>query len=261
MSEQLEPVEVVEKGVSLSGSPGVYRYLTTEEEEKRTDLVIENVSFQGLLNFVTARKEEIIAAKSESHLRINTRTASATLDINEQGGYRHGDAAYKPSLTLEAKSSFSKRYNKAKALMTTHSSPHDLFEKLREVPFLFNDAQEHTKVLQAFRSLVISVKKLVEDTSSDSGERKKRLEMSFNEQPPEISWKWLVPVYENTDPIAIPVSVLFEANSAMNGVNIRLVNWGLEEIEDKEAKAILETSVANIESVLGVNTIPMLYVN
>lgn len=254
-----EPTHI-SHGPSLEGGEGTYRFLQTEEEIMRGDLSIGNATFEGLVDFITSRNDVIIAAKDRCHLRVDTRNTSITLYMEEHGGHRHGLEEYVPSTTITASAAFSKNYAKAKALMITHRSPHDLFEKLREVPHLFNDAAQHADVLKVFRSVTFKLKKLLADTSTDSGEREKSLKLQFEEQPDAAEWQWLVPIYEGGEAELITVKTLYEANEAMNGVNIRLVNWQLEDIETQAAKSMLTKALQHIRNRLGSN-IPFVFVN
>src|SRR5690606_18166916 len=109
MSDELNyntSITPVADGVSLGGDPGTYRFLRNEQEIKRKDLHIENASFDGLLDYITARKEELLAIRDAVHLRADTREAKMRLHVQEHGGHRHGEGPYIPATVIDASAKF-----------------------------------------------------------------------------------------------------------------------------------------------------------
>jgi len=257
MSNESTPVN----GAHLEGGEGVYRYLTTEEPIARKDLTIKGATFAGLLAYIRSRKEVILALKDETHITANAATGDVVLCIHEHGGYREG-GDYVPETRINAALEQSADFTRVRTIVnTTFRSPHDAFEVLRQVPHLFAWADEHAETLKALRSQTFSLRKLIADTSSDSGEREKRLRLSFEEQPPRIAFRFLVPIHNGEDRVEIEVDALYEANAELNGVNLKLVNYRLDGIVQAAREASLRKAITDIEAELGVDAIPVIAMN
>lgn len=247
------------KHLRLDGGPGEYKFTELQPPIHREEFLIDGVTFAGLLSYVEARKVQILARKHESHVVCDETTGIIRLTIGEYGSYTGSDGVVTPYTDVEAAAALSRDFAKVKALFTTYRSPHDLFEKLREVPHLFSDAGEHASAMQALRGTTIKLRKMLADTSSDKGEREKSLKLAFDEQPPEVSWRFLVPIIAGTDPVEVAASVLWEANSEMNGVNVRVVNFSLQGIEDKAQRDAMSGCVDGIIDILGPNEVPVIW--
>lgn len=245
----------------LEGGEGTYRYLTIEQPIARKDLTVEGATINGLLAFIRSRKESIIAKKDEAHITTSAAEGTIALIINEHGGYREG-GAYEPCTRVNAKLVESNDFARVKSIIgTTFRSPHDAFETLRTVPHLFQSADEHAETLKALRSQTFGLRKLIADTSSDTGEREKRLRLTFEEQPPRIAFSFFVAIHTGEIPTEIEVEALYEANAELNGVNLKLVNYRLDGTVQKAREAALHLSLAEIREVLGEHTIPVIAMN
>lgn len=243
----------------LEGGPGGYTFAELPPPIHREDSIINSVTFAGLLSYVEARKAQILARKHESHVICNETTGTIMLTIGEHGSYTDTYGVVVPPAEVYAGAAFSGDFAKVKALFTTYRSPHDLFERIREVPHLFADAGEHATAMQALRGTTIKLRKMLADTSSDKGEREKSLKLAFEEQPPEVSWRFLAPIIAGTSPVEIAAHVLWEANSELNGVNVRVVNFSLQGIEAKAKMDAMKACAEGIIGILGPDEVPVMW--
>jgi hypothetical protein len=251
--------ELQDNKVSLSGGGGTYRFLRSEKSINAQDLIIENATFTGLTNYVKSRKEWLKMLAGETMFRVNMREANVSLHVLEYGGSRHGDDPYMPSTTIHALAKHSDHYKEVKGFMKTHAAAHELAMALRECPYLFNSAEEYTAAVGAFRSMSHTISKVIADTSTDDGSRKKKLELAIDGSKDNIEWEWNVSVYEGGPKQLIKVKTMYEANDSMNGVNIRLVNFELKDIERKAVEKMVEGLLVDIKK--EVPEIPVVYVD
>lgn len=254
-------VDETNEGLALSGGPGTYLFLQNEQEVRKKDLSVPKATMPGLVNYVKSRAEIIKANKDATHFQINKRKAKMALLLGEFGGFRSGEAAYQPCTTITATAKFSEDYIKARGFMKTHASAHNLAMELRELPHLFSSNHDYLNAVSEFRTMAITLKKVLEDTSNDAGMREKRIKLTFEDGIKAIKWAWSVAIYEGEEKQTIPVDVLYEANESMNGVNIRLVNFDLANIERAALDAMLARTIKEIEGALGDGVVPMLYVD
>jgi hypothetical protein len=245
--------------VSLSGGGGTYRFLTTEKTISAKDLIIENATFTGLTNYVKSRREDLKRKAEQTMFHVNMREAKVSLYVHEHGGFRHADSAYVAATTIHALAKHSDHYKEVKGFMKTHTAAHELAMALRECPYLFNSAEEYTAAVGAFRSMSHTISKVIADTSTDDGSRKKKLELAIDGSKDNIEWEWNVSVYEGGPKQLIKVKTMYEANDSMNGVNIRLVNFELKDIERKAVEKMVEGLLVDIKK--EVPEIPVVYVD
>jgi hypothetical protein len=246
------------KNIRLDGGPGDYTIEVKPEPVFKNNFEIDGATLGGMVNFVRSRSSVIIGRAHETSLLCDEDSGQLHLVIGENGRFTNS-GNMEVSTHVSAVASLSRNFMRAKALFSTYTSPHDLFLKLREVPHLFADAGEHASVLNTLRNTTINLRKMLKDTSSDNAEREKTLKVAFEEHPPEVSWKFRVPIIEGADTSDITASVLWEANSEINGINLRVVNFSLDGLVERSIKQAMEQTVKDINDILGENTIPVVW--
>lgn len=261
MKEELK--EMVSKGLCLSNhnEESEFRLLVGNDRVQERDLIISNATLQGLGNFVSVRKDDIIKRSAASHLIVDTRNSQIDLVLQEHGGQDDMDGTYKPSTKITGSSKFTNDRNTVKELMNSRMKPHDMAMKLRDLPHLFNSEEEWKKAVGTLRNINSVIEKTVKDSSNeDTGEREKRLHLVIKDGCPALEWTWKYAIYEGEAEDLVACRVLYEANDHMSGVNIALTNFDFERQERKALKKMMDNTIAFIMSFIG-NALPVVYVN
>lgn len=243
------------------GSPGEYRVTKGIAPIEHKDYVNEKATFAGLLEFVKVRKSQIVSRKHETHFDVNSRAFAISLVIGEHGGQRVEGGTYLPTVHIHGSSKFTVDHSTVTAIMSMSHRPHELALKLRELPHLFSDEASWADTVAKLRNLSLVVSKTIKDTSNeDTGEREKALKLVIESGTVALEWKWRYTIYEGTDPVDVPVRVLYEADENMSGVLARVFNPRKVLQERKALEELLAKTVASIREVLG-DAIPIVQLN
>jgi len=256
------------KRVSLEGGEGTYRFLTTEEPMGLTDSVdlnYQNLTMPGLVNFVRARAEQIKARAGETNITVNTRTGKTELTIGEHGGRKSLtdlDRVAQKNLTAEVK--FSDDYSEVRKYAgKSHRSAHDLAMIFRTMPHIFESESDWKRVVTNLRSTHLKVEKVRQESSSDeTGNRENAMTAKITDGQLDLVWSFLVPIYEGEEKTKVEVKAIWEVQSDFTVQVVLLsVGKGFTEREREALKVMTERTRKEIETVLGENTIPFIYVD
>lgn len=242
------------------GRPGDYRVMKGIAPIDRQDLTV-NATLAGLVNFIAVRKDNILDRANEAHIKVSTGEKSVSLTIGEFNGYREEGGSYVPQTVIYGSSAFTDDQKTVKVIMSGKHSPHELAMKLRDLPHLFADEASWKEAVSTLRSLSLKVSKAVKDTSNeDTGEREKAVKLVIESGAVAVEWNWKYAIYEGTDPVTVPVKVLYEADESMSGVYASVFNPRKVLQERKALEDMLANTVTEIRKVLG-NAIPIIEVN
>jgi hypothetical protein len=243
------------------GRLGNYRVMKWVKPIEKADWDDSSLTLAGMVNFIQVRKDQILARKDEAHIMVSSKRSSITLVIGEHGGQRVEGGTYVPSVVLTGTNTFTEDQKTVAAIMAGNHRPHELALKLRELPHLFSDEASWADAVKKLRSLNLMVSKAIKDTSNeDTGEQEKAIKLVIDSGTVEVTWNWRYAIYEGTDPVEVPVRVLYEADENMSGVFARVFNPRKVQQERKALEDMLASTVADIKAVLGDN-LPIIRIN
>ena len=231
------------------------------------NLLLPNATMEGLENFILSRKDYILSRKAETHVRLNTRKAEVELVIGEHGQRKLvGDNDITPVITINASSKLSSDYKEVLEAMEPdgHESPRELAEFFRIRPYLFPSVDECIRVVKMLKNTTVTISRIKKDTETDAGEREKQLKTKIEDGQIDIHWKFTVPVFENLDPVDVPVEARFEVNEDLTDVNVVVqdaTGEGLRAMKRRIERDLMQSCINGIESILGIDAIPMIYVD
>lgn len=235
------------KGLSLSlNSPGTLRFVQGEEPVNPKDLEVDNATIAGVVDYVRKRADEIKNRKEECHVQYDVDGARITLFVGEGGPRRDVSGFYLPSAVIEGKAHYSEDYGTVCQIMKGSHRPHDLAMKLRDLPYLFSDAVAYTDVVNTLRNMDIQVNKLVRDTSSDLGAREKGFRTTIESGAADCAWSWQVPIFVGSEPIKIPVTIIYDVDDATAGVLCKVFQPRMRIYEREGAMRIMTQALADI---------------
>jgi hypothetical protein len=246
------------------GRPGAYYLVQGEPSVPRKDLHIDKATFDGLVEFVKVRKDEILdpAVACDSHLTVCERTQTIELVLGEHGGFKHERDAiapthYVPSNKVTAVAEFSKDHNTVLALLSGRYEADKLAAKIRTLRHLFATKTEHEQLVKVLRSTQHKVERIVESTSNDLGARKK----GFDEQivnAEMIAFELRYAIYEGEEPQKVMVEVVY----SIEGGNVILSLLSLDlELDVRDAvKQMIARTVQSIREMVG-NALPIIRLN
>lgn len=243
------------------GRPGEYRVMKGIAPIERKDMVIKNASFKGLLDFVKVRAMDIKQRAGAAHFSVDTKNSTITLVLEEHGGERQEGGRYQPATTVVGSSAFTDDQKEVSGLMRGTHTPHDLAMKLRDLPHLFATEQEWKDAVSILRSLTTKVSKTVKNFSNeDTGQREVAINAIIEDGAVACKWDWKYRVYEATDPVLVPVRILYEADIDTNTVRARIHNPRKLDQERNALEKMMTETIAEIQKILG-DALPFIYVN
>lgn len=257
--------QILQKGLSFNQA-GEHRLVIGEKVLGLTDskdVVIENATMNGLLNFVVSRKDDILQRAKESHFLVESRESKITLVVGEKGGRKLvGDPDRTAQFTVTASSQFSDDYEEVKNYMgRAHPSAHDLAMAFRERSHLFENDAEWARVVRALRDTNVKVNKIQKETSADAGLRETRLNAEITEGQLDLEWNFRVAIYEGEEPELVRAKAIWEVQEDHSTVKLILLNNGLVLQERAALKAMTERTIKALTQTLGQDALPMLYVD
>lgn len=252
-------------GLSFSEC-GTHRLLYTEEPQNlkdSEDMVIPSATMKGLANFVRARKDAILARTHETNFLVETRMSQIALTVGEHGGRKGlSDTDRVTATIVVAKSDRTDDFNTVlRYVKKAHPNAHDLAMEFRKLPHLFENETEWARVVGELRNTNVKIQKIYKDTSVDAESREKRMLVEITEGKLDLLWHFYVPFFEGEERQYIPVRAIYEVCDGGNRVEIVLLSAGLVQQERDFLKDMLERTVQELENILGVNVIPMIYVD
>lgn len=263
-------LEAIGHGLSFATS-GVHRLVIGEEViglQDSKDMCIPSATFEGLENFVRARREYILKRAHETHLKLNTRKVTATLMIGEHGHRKLvGDINTTPVVIITATSRLSGDFIEVQEAMdpSGHEVPRDIAEQFRTSPYLFESVDECIRVVKALKNVNVKISQIIQDTENDAKSREKRMKMDIDEGQIDIRWNFRVPVFEGLDPQLFPVMARFEVQDDFRSVNLVILDAsgeGIRTIKRNIERRLMETCIADVGRILGDESgIPMIYVD
>lgn len=260
MTETVTTTSDLDQSFRSLGAPGEYRVMKGIAPIDPQDLVV-NATLDGLVSFIAVRKANILERKHETHIQVSPKESSITLFIGEFNGYRKEGGDYVPQTQVYGSSAFTDDQKTVKGIMSGKHRPHELAMKLRELPHLFVDEASWKETVNTLRNLSLKVSKAVKDTSNeDTGEREKAVKLVIESGAVAVEWNWKYAIYEGTDPVVVPVKVLYEADESMSGVYASVFNPRKILQERKALEDMLANTIKQIRIVLG-DTIPIVQVN
>lgn len=252
-----------DQGINL-GQPGIYRLLTSEGPKglvDHKDLIINNATMQGLVNFVEVRKDAILHRKAEAHLMVESRKSEITMTVSEHGGLKMpGDVNYRPRVVITAKAELSDDFKEVmKYLGTTHLSAHELAMDFRQKEYLFENRQEWARVVGKLRDTNLKINTIKKETSSDAGERESRMRKEITEGQLDLQWNFRVPIYEGQEPVLIEARAIWEVQDNYE-VHVVMLNGGVETQRRMSLKDMTQATLDAIKTHLG-NEVPVVFVD
>lgn len=250
-----------QKGLSLSGGPGEYIFLTEPKPTEREDYSDKNLTFDGLLAFVTARAQDLKSRAEETMFEVDVEQTTITLQANFYGG---SDKAgrYDPQLTLEATTKKTADATLIDGMMNRTWDSDQLADAVKKVPYLFVGGDDECKrIIKALRNFKVSVRKIVEATTNvDTNERSRKFESEFVDKPSDLKWSWNYAIYVGTEERNMPCELVYELNDSGTGVNIILRDPTKVPTERQAKKDMMQKAVKDLQDVVG-PTIPFVHVN
>lgn len=255
--------DIESKRINL-GHPGIYRLLTSEEPKglvDHKDLIIDNATMQGLVNFVEVRKDAILYRKAQTHLMVESRKSEITLTVGEHGGLKMpGDVNYRPRVVITAKAELSADFKEVmEYLGNTHPSAHDLAMEFRQKEYLFENRQEWARVVGKLRDTNLKINTIKKETSSDAGERENRMRTEITEGQLDLRWNFRVPIYEGQEPVLIEALAIWEVQDNYD-VHVVILNGGVETQRRMSLKDMTQNTLDAIKTHLG-NEVPVVFVD
>lgn len=246
---------------------GTHRVLFTEEEkglQDSRDLNIPTATMKGLVNFVQSRKDAILERKDEAHFQVETRQSKITLFLGEKGGRKlTGDKDRTIQTVVVAKNKRSQDFIDVLAyLEDEYDTPHNLAMDLRKQPHLFENETEWLRVVGQLRTMSTTVSRIMQDTSSDLGERTRKMDAVVTSGKLDLKWNFYVPIFEDEAKSHVPVNAIYEMDKdGKLSVVILSVSPGIEQLERDALKLSLDSTVQQLNIILGIDELPMVYVD
>lgn len=258
----MDTKDTIKNGLSFNTN-GEHRLVIGEAPKEiafSKDVELNDLTMTGLVNFVKARKEAILARKGETHFEVESRSASITLVVGEHGGRKLlEDKDRVPSLTLSAEAQFSDDYEKVCAYMgKTHRSAHTLAMDFRKLPHLFENTSEWQRVFNALRKTDLRIEKIQKETSEDRGAREQRLSAEVTDGQLDLSWNFFVPIYEGEEKSLVTAKALWEVQSDFS-VAVVLLGTDFKQQQREALKAMTKRTIDAVEEHLGQGVIPVMY--
>lgn len=246
------------QGVQL-GRPGVYRLLHTDEEIKRQDRELKNLTFVGLHNLVSARAETL-NPKTDS-FEVNMQACMIKLNINECGGHRFDNAPYSPKQTYTANCVKTSEATTVDQVINKAMSSEFLVRFFKNIPHLFVGGEQACKdVLKALRNVNVEVANVLKQTGDDIGQRTKEFAAKFVDRPSETNFSMRYAIYQGEADQDIAFSLSFELNEAGNGVEVWVRNPMMPHTERDARKKMMDMAIKEIMAAAGKNCPPLVFV-
>lgn len=243
------------------GAPGTYYLVNGEPAVNMVDLKISNATFDGLLDYIRARKAVILSQDPDidcgAHLTVCDRTQEITLKMMEHGGLKGVGTDYDPAVTVHAKAQFSDDHTTVQALLKKQFSADGLATEIRKLRHLFGTKLDHEALFKKLRNTQHKVERIVETTSNDLGARKK----GFDEQivnADVIAFQLKYAIHEGEEPKFVNVEVVYQIQGGDVVLSLLAVDLLLDERE--AVKAMMSRTIDKIKEHLG-EALPIIRLN
>lgn len=244
------------------GTPGSYYMIEGEPGVSRRDLSLDTATLPGLVEFVRARKADILALKSEDHdgamIQVDREAQDITLVMREHGGSKKVGGVYQPATEIAGSAKFSQDHLAVKALLGNKYSALQLSQTIRANRHLFSDEGAWDKLVKQLASMSFQINKIVEDTANDTkGDRKKLFQQQITNAQ-EVSFSLRYPIHVGSSEVDVRVDVLYEVQNAT--VDLALISINMVRQEREAVDAMIDDTVAKLRDHLG-ETIPFIELN
>jgi hypothetical protein len=247
---------------TMLAAPGTYYTVIGEQSIERRDQHITSATLAGLVEWVRARKADILSLQSKENdgakVEIDREAPDITLTLREHGGSKAVGGTYLPSTEVVGSAKFSKDHIAVKALLANKYSALTLAETIQRNRHLFSDEGAWSKLVKQLAGMNFTISKIVEDTANDTkGERKKMFAQQITNVQ-EIAFMLRYSIYQGTDPVDIRVDVLYRVEHAT--VDLSLISISMETQERDAVNKMIDATVKQLREHLG-DTIPFVEIN
>lgn len=266
-NEQIE--SLAGKGLAFNHA-GEHRMVFGEKPNEimsQGTVSVLNATMEGLANFVRSRQDYIKTRLVETSMLLNTRKTEVTLRVGEAGPRKAAsEKDITPQYVIKASSKLNGDFREVQEAMDPegHESPRELAEYFRIRPYLFSTVEECIRVVKALKNTDVTVKRIKRDTETDGGEREKQMKATIEEGQINIAWQFYVPFFEGQARQYIPVRARFEVNEDLSDVNVVVLDdsgVGVRTMKRDFERELMTKCIESVEAILGVNSIPMIYVD
>lgn len=233
-------------------TPGTYYRVNGEPSIAMKDFVIENASFNGLINFVTNRKEDILEEaemNERPHFAVSREAGSIKFTMFEHGGSKQVGTDYVPNTTITASVKPTKDHSTVMEWMARDNwDAQELGQVLKRHMHLFASDAQYNSTVKTLTTMRVEIGTVVEDVKKDEGEKKKMLEQKLSGQP-EIRFAFKYAMFVGQPEVTVDVTVLYDVDGS--DVTLALFSATLERTKRDTQKTLLENTITALKEVVG----------
>ena len=234
------------------GAPGSYYIIHGEPSKQPSNTNIEDASFVGLVNFITNRKEDILAAAASTnkpHIKVMREAGIITFTMHEHGETKEVGGTKVPNITITGSAKLTKDHGTVMGWMSRDNwDAQELGQTLKRNLHLFSSEEQYKAVVKALTTMRLTINTVVEDMKTDEGEKRKALESKLAGQP-DIKFSLKYQMFVGGLETTVDVNVLYDVDGS--DVALALFSATLERTKRDAQRGFLEGALSEIRNVLG----------